>query len=917
MNRVAKGTDIAAMKLSSHFIVSEKTRYLYGASLPSSIAQLIVAWFFYDFYEPFLSSSYFDSWFGVTLFLLASRVTFYFLYKAWKQNYSDTFWLNIYVGLSACLGFAWAWLLLFYNSIPASELPFLLLVLSIGLISAGVASLMSSRLAFIAYSLPQIIAIFIVILRYYGEFSDFLVSVFAIYYFIILALINKTNTNLVNSLMLREKNESLVASLNDEIDQRQALIQTKTQALTETNEQLKTSEARLNSIIDSSPVGIIYFDLDSHVLMINKRLEKILNARRSSLVGFNIIDGLKSKELRQAIEDALSGEVGIFHGEYQSEISGKKLFLHAEFVPIFSENHDVIGGIGVFDDFTDKQQATETLMKLSRVVESSPHSVVITDIDGIIEYVNPTFTLMTGYSSEEVLGRRAIRYQFSSLSFDDYKELVNSIRSGREWNGVLEHTRKDGTGYWAQTHIAPIKDDSNDVTHFAGIQEDVTAAKQASEKLTYQASHDELTGLINRYSFERKLQAAINTAKHENTMHALCFLDLDQFKIINDTCGHIAGDELLRQLGVGLSNTIRQSDTLARLGGDEFAILLEYCNIKQALKTANTIREYIEEFQFAWQDHLFNVGVSIGVTEISNQTANATEALIHADSACYAAKDLGRNRVHFYADDDEQLAKRDGEFRWVQKINEALLDDKFVLFAQPIEPINVTDNGKIYEILVRYQDDNDQLIPPGAFLPAAERYNLSGRIDRWVVDNAIKWLKANSEDLDYLDHIAINLSGNSLGDDAILGHIVKEIQSSGVAPTKIKFEITETAAITNLIDAQMFIGTLRDFGCQFALDDFGSGLSSFGYLKNLPVDTLKIDGMFVRDILDDEIDQAMVKSINEIGHVMGKKTVAEFVENQAIVDRLKELGVDYAQGYHIGKPAPLSEVELCVDKTLA
>jgi EAL domain-containing protein (putative c-di-GMP-specific phosphodiesterase class I) len=325
---------------------------------------------------------------------------------------------------------------------------------------------------------------------------------------------------------------------------------------------------------------------------------------------------------------------------------------------------------------------------------------------------------------------------------------------------------------------------------------------------------------------------------------------------------------------------------------------------------ANAIREYVEEFKFAWQEHIFNVGVSIGLTEISIQTANATETLIQADSACYAAKDLGRNRVHIYTADDEQLAKRDGEFRWVQKINEALLDDRFVLFAQPIEPIKGPDNGKIYEVLVRYQDEDDQLVPPGAFLPAAERYNLSGRIDRWVVDNAISWLKENSHNLDFLDHIAINLSGNSLGDDAILGHIVKEIQSSGVAPNKIMFEITETAAISNLLDAQMFIGTLREFGCAFALDDFGSGLSSFGYLKNLPVDTLKIDGMFVRDILDDEIDQAMVKSINEIGHVMGKKTVAEFVENKAIVERLIELGVDYAQGYHIGKPQPLKDVKL-------
>jgi diguanylate cyclase (GGDEF)-like protein/PAS domain S-box-containing protein len=898
------------MNASSKFISSEKTRYLYGASLPSNIAQLIVAWFFYDFYKPFLSNISFDYWFGTIAAIFAVRIVIYFFYTTRRSTLQEHVWFRIYLMSSVALGVAWAWLVLCYGSIPPSELPFLLLVLSIGLMSSGVATLMSSKMAFIAYTLPQILAIFFVIFNYYQPLSDFLFSVFAVYYFIIIALLKKANSNLINSLLLQEKNDSLVASLNEEIDKRQSLIQSKTQALTDTNTQLKTSEARLHSIIDSSPVGIIYFDLDGCVMMINKRLEKIFNTPKSDLLGFNIFEGLRNEEIKHAVQTALAGEMGVYHGEYQPELSGQVLFLHAEFVPIFSEQQQVIGGIGVFDDFTDKQQATETLTKLSRVVESSPHSVVITDVEGSIEYVNPTFSVMTGYGEEEVVGHRVIRYQFSSLAFDEYRELVNAIRAGGEWNGVLEHTRKDGSIYWAQTHIAPIKDSQNQVTHFVGIQEDVTDSKKASEQLTYQASHDELTGLINRYAFERKLQSAIQSAKLENRKHALCFLDLDQFKIINDTCGHIAGDELLRQLGIGLTNNIRQSDTLARLGGDEFAILLESCDIKQALKMANSIREYVEDFKFAWQEHIFNVGVSIGLTEISNQTANATEALIQADSACYAAKDLGRNRVHFYAADDEQLAKRDGEFRWVQKINEALLDDKFVLFAQPIEPIKGPDNGKIFEILVRYQDEHDQLVPPGAFLPAAERYNLSGRIDHWVVDNAISWLKENSHNLEFLDHIAINLSGNSLGDDAILGHIVKEIQSSGVAPNKIKFEITETAAISNLIDAQMFIGTLHEFGCAFALDDFGSGLSSFGYLKNLPVDTLKIDGMFVRDILDDEIDQAMVKSINEIGHVMGKKTVAEFVENEAIVERLKELGVDYAQGYHIGKPEPLKGVEL-------
>lgn len=898
------------MKPSSNFVLSEQAHHIYNAALFSNVMQLLVAFTFYSLFESALHTALFDIWFIFISVILLLRTSLYFVFNKYKQSLSYRSWLNIYTGSSLISGLAWSCFILFYLYTYSAELRMVFVVLAVGIISAAVNTLMSWKPAFHANSTPQFLALTSVLLITEGSYNQYIAVFFLMYYLIMLSLMKGANDSFIKRLLLEEKNESLVTSLNEEIEQRQNIIQTKTRALTETNQQLKTSEARLNSIIDSSPVGIIYFDVASNVLMINKRLEKVLNTDRDNLIGFNMLDDLSNENIKLAVEKALSGSVGIFHGEYQSEISDHKLFLHAEFAPIRSETQEVIGGIGVFDDFTDKQQATEMLTKLSRVVDCSPHSVLITDVNGVIEYVNPTFSSMTEYSAEEVLGQRAVHYQFSSLPFDEYRNLISSIRAGKEWSGVLEHTTKQGEKYWAQTYIAPISDDSGVVTHFVGIQEDVTDAKEASEKLNYQASHDELTGLINRYSFERKLQSAIASAKQENAEHALCFLDLDQFKIINDTCGHIAGDELLRQLGAGLSNNIRQSDTLARLGGDEFAILLEYCNAHQALKMANAIREYIEDFQFAWQEHVFNVGVSIGVTKINQKTANATEALIHADSACYAAKDLGRNRVHVYATDDQQLTKRDGEFRWVQKINEALLDDRFILFAQPIQPVNTLNKGNIFEILVRYQGDNGEVIPPGAFLPAAERYNLSGRVDRWVVDNSIAWLMRNSEHLGELDHIAINLSGNSLGEDAMLGHIIKEIQNSGVPANKIQFEITETAAIANLIDAQMFISTLRDFGCAFALDDFGSGLSSFGYLKNLPVDTLKIDGMFVKDILDDEIDAAMVKSINDIGHVMGKKTVAEFVENQQIVERLQKIGVDYVQGYHIGKPVPLESIEL-------
>jgi len=309
-----------------------------------------------------------------------------------------------------------------------------------------------------------------------------------------------------------------------------------------------------------------------------------------------------------------------------------------------------------------------------------------------------------------------------------------------------------------------------------------------------------------------------------------------------------------------------------------------------------------------WMKNTFSIGVSIGLTQISKNSGNITEVLIHADSACYAAKDLGRNRIHTYHSDDALLAKRDGEFRWVNEIKDALNENRFELYAQPIVSLSDVPHNRIYEVLLRLRTKNGDIIPPGAFFPAAERYNLSQPIDRWVVDHTFSWLKKHLSQLDDLDHLTINLSGASLGDNDLLHHIMQQINSDNLPPSKIKFEITETAAISNLRDATLFINTLREFGCQFALDDFGSGLSSFAYLKNLSVSTLKIDGLFVKDILNNKIDGAMVKSINEIGHVMGMKTIAEFVENDAIKDQLKTIGVDFAQGYGIGKPEPIDNI---------
>lgn len=434
---------------------------------------------------------------------------------------------------------------------------------------------------------------------------------------------------------------------------------------------------------------------------------------------------------------------------------------------------------------------------------------------------------------------------------------------------------------------------------------------EATERLSYQASHDALTGLVNRREFEHRLEKALSSARTEGRVHALCYLDLDQFKIVNDTCGHVAGDELLRQLTVLLQSKVRDTDTLARLGGDEFGVLLVNCPLGQAQIIADLFRRTVKDFHFRWQDKPFTIGVSIGLVPITPDCTTLHDVLSNADTACYAAKDLGRNRVHVYRIEDSELVRRQGEMNWVARITHAIEENRFRLYYQTIMPLlDKAGEGLHFEILLRMMDDNGEIIPPMAFIPAAERYNLMPSIDRWVVSSAfgLYW-KLFPGDLQQERHTCtVNLSGPSLCDDYFLEFIQRQFALYQVPHDHICFEITETAAITNLTRAMEFIRELRAKGCRFSLDDFGSGLSSFTYLKNMAVDYLKIDGSFVRDMVDDPMDYAMVGAINHVGHVMGLKTIAECVESEMVREKLCEMGVDFVQDYGVEPPRPLEDL---------
>lgn len=562
---------------------------------------------------------------------------------------------------------------------------------------------------------------------------------------------------------------------------------------------------------------------------------------------------------------------------------------------------------GTSRDISERKKADEELRKLSRAIDSSSSAVIICDLDGLIEYVNPKFTESTGYRKEETIGENLDFLQSDDTPESVYAEMWSTISSGDEWRGEIHNCRKDGSYYWARDSISPVENEHGEVTHYVCIQDDITHEFELNEKLTYQASHDTLTGLVNRLEFERRAEHLLATERTEDDFHALCFMDLDQFKIINDTCGHVAGDELLRQISTVFQKTVRQSDTLARLGGDEFGILMEHCTLNQSQRVAESLLEAIRDFHFSWGDQSFRVGISIGLVAITPDIFDLTELLKQADAACYMAKDLGRNRIHVYHAKDAELVRRQGEMEWVSHINQALDEDRFCLYAQPIVALDGSAE-KHFELLLRMRDKEGKIIPPGAFLPAAERYDLIDKLDTWVVKNAFFLMAAHVDYFQQVEFVSINLSGKSLTSPQFLEFIIAEIRKTGVRANKICFEVTETVAISNLSAATTFISILKDIGCYFALDDFGSGLSSFGYLKNLPVDYLKIDGMFVKGIVDDPIDRAMVKSINDVGQVMGMKTIAEFVENDEIKTILTEIGVNFAQGYGVGKPAPFEEL---------
>lgn len=673
---------------------------------------------------------------------------------------------------------------------------------------------------------------------------------------------------------------------------------------------LRESEARFKALVENAPFEIFLKDTSGRYVLVNASAANAWEHPPEAIIGrtaFDLFPESQASIVREE-EARILQEGKPLSRVVQTERHGSRAEVFRVKFPILDAGGSASGIGCVTLDITEHNRTLEALESSERrfrdFADLAADYLWETDENLIFTFVSERCLDVNGIAPEQVIGR-TFGNAFEDIGEDEQRLALAraDIAARRPVANEQTRTRPDGSTVRVYVCGKPIFDDDGVFQGYRGITRDITEAYELSARLAYQATHDSLTGLVNRAEFERRLDRMLESARRDGSSHALCYLDLDQFKVVNDTCGHLAGDALLERLAETLTFRVRQRDTVARLGGDEFAVLIEHCSVEQAMRVANTLHEAISEFVFTWEGKRFQVGVSVGLVPITPDLGDAADVLGAADSACYMAKDQGRNRIHMYAKDDAELARRRGEMSWVSHISGALAEDRFRLRAQPVVPLAPRRAGAHHcELLVVMIDPDGKEIPPGTFLPAAERYNLASRIDRWVVRAALNWLADVRDERGRPALCGVNLSAQSLGDTGFLDYVRAECARTGVSASRLCFEITETAAIANLDTARRFMDALRSDGARFALDDFGKGLSSFGYLRSLPVDYVKIDAQFVRDLLHDPIDLAMVRSINEVARLMNKYTIAEGVESHETLAKLREVGVDYAQGYAIGIP---------------
>jgi diguanylate cyclase (GGDEF)-like protein/PAS domain S-box-containing protein len=657
------------------------------------------------------------------------------------------------------------------------------------------------------------------------------------------------------------------------------------------------------------------------ILFANRAAGELFGIEGSALQGRQVTDLLRPAYralIRKEMGTPLAAGEPLQPLEVQL-ISGDERPMWAELHSRPVSYHGAAAFLTVARDVTNRKSLEASLgrgkLQARITLESIGEGVITTDRSGIIDYLNEAGEQLIGVLRSAAIGKRLLdlialvdEVDRSSLG-DPVAKCLAERRRVNLGRRALLLSKQAEREFSTELTASPIRAADGQIAGCVIIFHDVSELRGLTREMTYQASHDALTGLVNRAEFERRLEAALESARGEAIGHVVSYLDLDRFKYVNDSCGHMAGDNLLREIAALLKQRVRDSDTVARVGGDEFAMLLAGCPLDKARQIADDVCEAVAAHPFAWQDRKFDIGVSIGLVEVSKDSGSADSVLSAADSACYVAKQQGRGRVHVYSARDEVLARERGEIQWLQRLQHALKENQFELYVQSIIAVGGRGQaGPAAEVLLRLRDDGGKSILPAHFLSSAERYHLMAPIDRWVVQTALTAIASGAPHLPAGRTCSINLSAQTLADDNFLEFVVDVLDHTGVSPDKICFEVRESAVVSQIDHVQRFINVLHGIGCRFALDNFGSGIGSFANLKHLALDYLKIDGTYTHDLESDGVNREMVAAMVKLARTLDFQVVAEQVEDQSSFEALRGLGVDFVQGFVVERPRPLQAV---------
>jgi diguanylate cyclase (GGDEF)-like protein/PAS domain S-box-containing protein len=682
-------------------------------------------------------------------------------------------------------------------------------------------------------------------------------------------------------------------------------------------EALRSSEAKFRGLFESIAEGVYQSGHDGRLLSVNPAFVSLLGygsaqemyaLPSAAALYWNPAD-------RAEFTRRIESEGEIRDAEFlMRRRDGQQVVILENARPMRDAAERIVGYEGTIADITARKRAEQAVFaekeRAQVTLQSIGDAVISTDAQGRIEYINPVAETLTAWSLPEARGQPigAVLKLVNELTREPIENSLAGALGRGESGTATDHSvliTRAGNEVAIQESAAPICDRQGRVIGAVVVFHDVTKERRLKRALAYQASHDALTGLINRREFDNRLHAALLSAQRGEGSYALLYIDLDQFKVVNDTCGHQAGDRLLRDVTGLLQTRVRTSDTIARLGGDEFGVLLESCTREQASRIADLIRQAIRDFRFVWGASTLSVGASIGIVQIRAETENVASVMSAADIACYAAKDAGRNRIHVYEADG--VSHRHREMQWVSRVTRAAGENRLELFFQPVVPLGAARTAAFHELTVRLRADSGELVPPSEFIAAAERYNVMPVIDRWVVTRAIELLAQRRERGQPLPLLAVNLSGSSLNEQSFVEFVLQSVGEPAIAAA-LCFEITETTAVTSLSNARYLMSELKGRGSKFSLDDFGTGVSSFLYLKTLPVDFLKIDGQFISNIAHDAVNRSMVEAIGKVARAMGVATVAECVESAPVLEELRRIGVDFAQGIFLAPALPIAQL---------